>query len=325
LTILPKYLKKEQKMNRREFTRSTAAATALLAASPVVRFNHSIRRQAGIPLGAPVFEPFEDPEGWIRALGKLGYRAAYAPVTINDDEATIRAYASAARKYGIIISEVGAWNNPISPDETQRKEAFEKCVKSLQLAEQLGANCCVNVSGSRNREYWAGPHHENLTPETFDMIVEVTRRIIDEVKPVHTFFTLEAMPWAFPYSADSYLELLSAMDRDRFAVHLDPMNMITSPAIFYSNGKMIRDCFKKLGPYIRSCHAKDMTIREDIYTPHLDETRAGLGGMDYTAFLTELSKLDKIPLMIEHLKTAEEYQLAASYIRSVGAENGISM
>ncbi|MCK4853886.1 MAG: hypothetical protein KAT31_06485, partial [Bacteroidales bacterium] len=71
--------------------------------------------------------------------------------------------------------------------------------------------------------------------------------------------------------------------------------------------------------------AKDMTIREDIYTPHLDETRAGLGSMDYTAFLTELSKLDNVPLMIEHLKTADEYKLAADYIRSVAAENGISM
>ena len=68
-----------------------------------------------------------------------------------------------------------------------------------------------------------------------------------------------------------------------------------------------------------------MIIREDIYTPQLTETRAGLGSMDYTAFLTELSKLDNIPLMIEHLKTADEYKLAADYIRSVAVENGISM
>jgi len=47
--------------------------------------------------------------------------------------------------------------------------------------------------------------------------------------------------------------------------------------------------------------------------------------MDYNVFLKELSKLDNIPLMIEHLKTAEEYKLAAEYIRSVATENGISM
>jgi sugar phosphate isomerase/epimerase len=313
------------KMNRREFTKTTASATALLAVSPVVTTNLKNKRAPSIPLGAPIFEKYEDPEGWVNALNKHGYRAAYSPVNIDDDETTVKAYASAARKAGIIIAEVGAWSNPISPDANQRKEASEKCIRSLHLADQLGANCCVNVSGSRNREYWAGPHMENLTRETFDMVVEVTRKIIDEVKPGHTFFVLEPMPWAYPYSADTYLDLLGAIDRDRFAVHLDPMNMITSPEIFFNNGEMIRDCFKKLGPYIKSCHAKDMTIREDIYTPHLDETRAGLGSMDYTAFLTELSKLDNVPLMIEHLRTAEEYQLAAGYIRSVATRNGISM
>ena len=312
-------------MNRRDFTKMSAAAAAFIAVSPVHGLNSKKANPAKIPLGGPVFEKYEDPEGWIYALNRLGYRAAYTPVNIDDDAATVQAFAKAANKYGIIIAEVGAWSNPISPDETQRKEALEKCIRSLQLADQLGANCCVNVSGSRNKEHWAGPHKDNLSSETFDMVVESTRKIIDEVKPRQTYFVLEPMPWAFPYSADSYLKLLKAIDRDRFGVHLDPMNMITSPEIFFNNGEMIRDCFRKLGPFIRSCHAKDMTIREDIYTPHLDETRAGLGSMDYTAFLTELSKLDNVPMMIEHLKTADEYKLAADYIRSVAAGIGISM
>jgi sugar phosphate isomerase/epimerase len=297
----------------------------MLAASPVTGLHHKSGNQASIPLGAPVFEPYADPDGWIRALGKLGYRAAYSPVSIDDNEATVKAYAKAAREAGIIIAEVGAWSNPISPDPAQAKAAFDKCVRSLHLADQLGANCCVNVSGSRNLEHWAGPHMENLTRETFDRVVEVTRRIIDEVKPTQTYFVLEPMPWAYPFSADSYLELLKAIDRESFAVHLDPMNMITSPEIFFNNGDMIRDCFRKLGPFIRSCHAKDIILREDIYTPHLTETRAGLGKMDYSAFLTELSKLDNIPLMIEHLKTAEEYKLAADYIRSIAASHGINL
>ena len=312
-------------MNRRDFTRTTAAATAFVVVSPVGGPVARNSQKLQIPLGAPVFEKYEDPEGWIEALNRLGYRAAYTPVSIKDDEATVKAYAEAAAKSGIIISEVGAWSNPISPDTAQRNEAFEKCVQSLHLADQLGANCCVNVSGSRNKEHWAGPHRDNLNRETFEMVVEVTRKIIDEVKPTRTYFTLEAMPWSFPHTADAYLKLVEAIDRDRFAVHLDPMNMITSPEIFFNNGEMIRDCFRKLGPKIRSCHAKDMIIREDIYTPHLTETRAGLGSMDYRAFLTELSKLDNIPLMIEHLKTADEYKLAADHIRSVAAENGIRM
>jgi sugar phosphate isomerase/epimerase len=167
-------------------------------------------------------------------------------------------------------------------------------------------------------KHWAGPHKDNLTDATFDLIVETTRKIIDAVKAKHTYFTLECMPWAYPDSADSYLKLIKAIDRKQFGVHLDPMNLITSPQIYYRNGEMIRDCFRKLGPQIKSCHAKDITLREDNYMPQLDEIVAGKGNLDYSVFLTELAKLKDVPLMMEHLNTADEYAEAAKYIRSVG-------
>ncbi len=274
--------------------------------------------QSKIRLGGPVFEKYGNPEEWIAALKKLGYRAAYCPVSIGSDYATIYDYRTAAAKSDIVIAEVGAWSNPIDPDQEKAEKAIQKCKDSLALADEIGANCCVNVSGSRNPKHWAGPHKDNLTEATFDRIVETTRKIIDTVKPAHTFYTLEAMPWAFPDSADSYLRLIKAIDRKQFGVHLDPMNLITSPQIYYRNGEMIRDCFHKLGPHIRSCHAKDITLREDNAVPQLDEILAGKGTLDYPAFLTELAKLNGIPLMMEHLNTAEEYKMAAEYIRSVG-------
>ncbi len=110
-----------------------------------------------------------------------------------------------------------------------------------------------------------------MTEAVFDQVVEVTRKIIDAVKPTRTFFALEAMPWAFPYSSDTYLQLLKAIDRERFGVHLDPVNMITSPQDYYRNGALIKEMFAKLGPHIKSCHAKDITLREDNYIPQLDE------------------------------------------------------
>ncbi|MHC4682667.1 MAG: sugar phosphate isomerase/epimerase family protein [Planctomycetota bacterium] len=219
----------------------------------------------------------------------------------------------------IIIAEVGAWSNPISPDEKTRRAALEKCRRQLALADRIGARCCVNISGSRG-ERWDGPSPKNFTDETFDIIVATTRAIIDEVKPTRTYFTLETMPWAYPDSADSYVALLKAIDRKRFAVHLDPVNLVCSPQ---RSGALIRECFEKLGPYIKSCHAKDILLQTKL-TTHLDEIRPGLGGLDYAVFLTELSKLPDTPLMLEHLKGAEEYRLAADYVRGVAKKVGLS-
>jgi sugar phosphate isomerase/epimerase len=267
-------------------------------------------------LGGPVFQPFTDPDGWLVALRQAGYGAAYCPVNPDANQADIQAYATAAQKANIIMAEVGAWSNPLSPDDQERRAALAKCQAGLALADEIGARCCVNIAGSRGQP-WDGHHPDNLTAATFDLIVESVRAIIDAVQPRRTFYTLEPMPWMYPDSADSYLALIKAINRDRFAVHLDLVNLIGSPQRYYGQADFIRDCFAKLGPYIKSCHAKDIILAQKL-TVHLDEVRPGLGQFDYSTFLRELNQLDPdTPLMLEHLPTVAEYTQAAAHIRAV--------
>jgi sugar phosphate isomerase/epimerase len=273
-------------------------------------------------LGGPLFDSCPDPDRWISALQREGYSAAYSPVAADAPDDIVRAYARAAQKTNIVIAEVGAWSNPLSHNEQERREAVAKCQQALALAHRIGARCCVNISGSRG-EQWDGPHPENLTDETFDLIVESVRTIIDAVEPARTFYTLETMPWMYPDSAESYLRLMRAVDRRQFGVHFDPVNLICSPQRYFNSGAIISEFCAALGPHIRSCHAKDIALSGRL-TVHLDEVRPGLGGLDYAAFLRELDRLDpNTPLMIEHLSSREEYALAAAHIRSVAAGVGV--
>jgi sugar phosphate isomerase/epimerase len=195
-----------------------------------------------------------------------------------------------------------------------------KCQEHLAWAERIGARCCVNIAGSRHPAQWDGPHPDNFSRETFDLIVETTRKIIDAVRPKRTFYTLETMPWIFPSSPDEYLDLIKAVDRPGFAVHLDPVNMITSPARAYRTGDFIRECFAKLGPHIKSCHAKDIVLRENL-TVHLDECRPGTGLLDYPAFIREVARLHPDTTVgLEHLPHAE-YAVAAQFIRTIQQQN----
>jgi sugar phosphate isomerase/epimerase len=311
-----------KKISRREFTRLSVTGAA--AAVTINNFGMSSTFYNGpncVRLGGPIWEKFDSPEAWVRAHRMKAYSAAYCPVSPGTDEVTVKAYEKAAKEANLLISEVGAWSNPISSNEKERKDAINKCKESLALADLIGAGCCVNISGSRG-EQWDGPDAKNLTRETFDMIVQVTREIIDDVKPLRTFYTIETMPWAYPDSPDSYLDLIKAIDRKSLGVHLDPVNMINSPQRYYSNGAFIRECFTKLGPYLKNCHAKDIRL-EGKLTVHLNETIPGTGGLDYAVFLTELSRLKDVPLMLEHLETMEEYDLAAANVRKMGEYAGI--
>jgi sugar phosphate isomerase/epimerase len=212
--------------------------------------------------------------------------------------------------------------NPLSRDDAVRAAGIARCQTQLALADRVNARCCVNISGSF-ADTWDGPHPDSLTADTFALIVDSVREIVDAVAPQRTYYAIEPMPFLLPDSPDSYLALLEAIDRERFAVHLDPVNMINTPAKLYDNAGFIRECFDKLGPHVRAVHAKDMTILRDL-TLSMPERRPGLGDIDFHSFITQMQRLDPdTPFLVEHLDTDEEYVAAVAHVRAVADELGV--
>ncbi|MGC9360757.1 MAG: sugar phosphate isomerase/epimerase family protein [Anaerolineae bacterium] len=267
-------------------------------------------------LGGPVWPEEPTPDAWVVALQREGYTAAYWPTAHDAPSDEIRAYRQAADTHGIVIAEVGAWSNPLSPNAELARQAIDQCKRQLELAERAGARCCVNIAGSRSSQ-WDGPHPDNLTDATFERIVETVQEIIDAVGPSETTYALETMPWAYPDSPESYQALIEAIDRPQFAVHLDPVNLVNSPSRYFRNGELIDRCFDLLGDRIRSCHAKDIRLAERL-TVHLDEVAPGQGALDYRTYLTRLDACDPdTPLMLEHLAEPDQYRAAAAHIRQI--------
>ena len=276
-----------------------------------------------IRLGGPIFLRSEDPAELAREHRRLGYSAAYCPNAELTDTARIREIERAFAAENVVIAEVGAWKNMLDPDPTKRKANLDYVTARCALAEAVGARCCVDIAGSYNAEIWYGMHPKNLSREFFDATVENCRRVIDAVRPKRTRFTIEMMPWNLPDGPDAYVELIRAVARPAFAVHLDVCNVINSPKRFYESGVVIRECFRKLGPSIASCHAKDLQWVPE-YNVHFAEVVPGRGQVDYRAYLTELARLPHdAPLMLEHLKSAAEYDEGRAWIRKVGADSGV--
>jgi sugar phosphate isomerase/epimerase len=312
-------------ITRRSFMKLGAMSAAYLAASSKGVYSMTNKSNGSIRLGGPVFKDVEnDPAAWVQAHKEWGYSAAWCPVEADAPEELIKSFMSEAAKNKLIIAEVGVWNNPISPNDEERKKAIEYCCTQLDLADRIGANCCVNIAGSRNPDQWDAPHKDNLSQDTFDLIVEVTRQIIDTVKPKRTYWTLETMPYVFPHSVDSYAKLLEVIERDRFAVHFDPVNLMNSVENYFNNGAMIKEAFKRFGKYIKSCHGKDTILLNEL-TFHTNEIQPGLGNLDYGVYLKELSKLDNVPLMLEHMEEPEEYKAAGKYVREVAEKRNLDI
>ncbi|NHN28972.1 sugar phosphate isomerase/epimerase family protein [Paenibacillus agricola] len=276
-----------------------------------------------IRLGGNLQGSTDDPEEIADAHKAYGYSAAYCPeVTLAQPE-RIRQIRKAFAKQDVVIAEVGAWCNMVDADLAQRSSNQAYVIERLALAEEVGAFCCIDYIGSvlPNSKY--GPHPYNLSTEGFELCVETVRTIIDAVKPKTAKFCLEFMQWVLPDSPEACLELIKAVDRPAFAAHLDPVNIIVSPRQYFNNGELIKRCFELLGPYIVSCHAKDIVLRDQLAL-HFDESIPGQGQLDYRTYLCELAKLPgEVPLMLEHLQTQEQYTQARDYLFSVGKENGL--
>ena len=230
-------------------------------------------------IGANIDLHPESPADWIRMLRSIRARAAVSPIDCAADAAARRAYARAARENDIVIAEVGVWNNPMDPDGAARAAAVRRAQRQLELAEELGANCCVIIAGARG-SVWNGCYPGNRGGEAWDMAVNTVREIIDAVRPRRTFYTLEPVGWMIPASPEEYLRLIRDVDRPAFAVHMDFTNMIIGVDHYLDRAERFRHMFRLLGPYVKSVHAKDIRLEND--TPcRILEVPPGRGEVDF--------------------------------------------
>ena len=287
-----------------------------------------------VRLGGPISYD-GDPEAYARAHVEFGYRAAYMPSVRIEDREEVAAIARAMDGADVSLAEAGAWRNLIAHDDMQRRANLDFAVHQLALADEMGVRCCVAYHGtvghpgdswrlSDNYDY--GPHPDNQSEAGFQRAVDTARYVIDMVKPRRTKFSLEMVPWLVTDTPENYLRLLEAIDRPQFGAHIDAVNMVISPRRYFNSGRMIRDAFALLGPWIVSCHAKDIVMQggPGNISFHMNEVVPGEGNLDYRAYLTEIERLGRdVPLMLEHFDAAG-YRRGLAHIRKVAAEIAVA-
>ncbi len=275
-------------------------------------------------IGVNGYMKYKNADEWIGLIKELEVSTVTAPMKYSDSPEVKKSYMDYIRKHNLVIGEVGIWKNPLSPDANERKEALRYSKEQLSLAEEVKANCCVNIVGAAGSN-WMGYYPENYSEDTYALIIDTVREIIDEVKPKNTFYTIEPMQWMHPDSPDGYLKLIQDVDRKELAVHLDYANMINGIERYHNRREFIKECYRKLGPYIKSIHAKDLHLGEESPCSIL-EVCPGAGEIDFAQVMRLSNKLGPdIPVFVEHLSSFEEYKAAVGHLRTIGKKNNIDI
>jgi sugar phosphate isomerase/epimerase len=261
-----------------------------------------------------------------RAHTAFGYGAAYVPAALRpEDSKRLADWEAAFAAEDVVLAEVGIWRNIVTPDDAERKANIAFASEKLAVADAVGAGTAVTYPGSlkAGAKYFESVP-TNFEAEGFEATVDACREIIDLVKPGRAKFSLEMMQFSVPDSVDNYLELIRAVDRPAFGAHLDPVNLIMTPRTYWQNGALIRECFDKVGPWLVSCHAKDVVNVHHSAAIEFAECPIGEGVLDYAVYLTELSRMTRqVPLMLEHLE-GSQYADARDRIFAVGDRIGVA-
>lgn len=251
-----------------------------------------------------------DPKLWASTMVNVGCKSVVFPVDCNCSDDVIDGYVKAAKENDLTIAEVGIWRNALTSEEN-----FDYSVRQLKLADRIGAKCCVNVAGSLGPR-WDGGYKENYSKEAWDRTVKMIQDVIDQADPKNTYFTIESMPWMIPSSPEEYLNLMEAVNRDRFSVHLDIINMINSAERYFMHEDFLKHTFDLLGPQIKSCHMKDIKLLDD-YTFQLRECGCGEGVFSLELYRDLVDAINPdMPMIIEHLGSDEAYFESMKYVKN---------
>ena len=219
----------------------------------------------------------DSPEEWAENHVKLGLRCVNFPLNCNDPEDKIIAYRDAAKASDLLIAEVGIWRNALAADSAERRKNMDYCIGQLRLADFLGARCAVNVAGAFGPR-WDGHYKENFSETAWKETVRMVQEIIDAADVKNTYF---------------------------------------SAGRYFNPEEFIDEVTWKLGNKIRSCHIKDVHLKEE-YTFQLEECAPGKGEFPLRYYAQKMSSIDPdMPVILEHLNTDEEYIKYTGYLKEV--------
>lgn len=253
---------------------------------------------------------------WAKHHAELGLKSVVFPLNCEAPDSLVDEFVAKAKENDLLIAEVGIWRNALSSDPEERRKNLEYSINQLRLADRIGARCCVNVAGSKGSR-WDGGYRENFSEDVFKETVRMIQTVIDEAAPKHTYFTIESMPWMIPTGPEEYLRLMDAVNRDRFSVHLDIINMINSAERYFFSEEFLNRTFELLGSSIKSCHLKDIRLL-DGYTFQLLECACGEGTFNIKAYERLASQVDPdMPMIIEHLASDEEYRESVAFVKKL--------
>jgi sugar phosphate isomerase/epimerase len=215
----------------------------------------------------------------------------------------------------------GYWQNMVTPDETQRKEAVRTVQAALRLAGWMGARGIDTGPGSMNPDGPWFPHPDNWSASAQRQLVKTLKECSQAAEAAGVYLSLESHQLVTLKTPEITRAVLDEVDSPWVRCDYDSANWITLETIFDTTSALNHH-FDLLGKHIVSCHAKDIWI-ENRLALHLQDGCPGKGLMDFKTLFRRMEALSPDhPVIVEGART-EELPFVSQLFHTTARELGI--
>lgn len=233
---------------------------------------------------------------------------AYAPGAMSVERAA--AVCKRFRDAGKRIPLIGAYFNPVHPDEQKIKNGIDVFRDYLGLAKTLGCDTVGSETGSYNGDKWTY-HPKNRTDEALGRVISVFSELCDYAKDCGTYVGMEGAFGHVCYDVKTLDRAVKAIGRDNIKIIFDLYNYLDASNIdkMYD---ILDEGLDAFGDSICVFHIKDCVVAED---GSLKQCGVGKGIFDYSRILPRIKNVCPDAELVFEGTTGEDIPYAIRHIK----------
>jgi sugar phosphate isomerase/epimerase len=217
----------------------------------------------------------------------------------------------ALRVGAVEVPLIGAYFNPVHPNEEKISKGIAVFKDYLDVASELGCDTVGSETGSYNGDPWIY-HPMNHSVEALDRVVETFSSLADHAATRGLYIGMEGAFGHVCHTPERLAEAVRRIGRDNVRIIFDLYNYLD-----ISNVESAYDILDRgldiFGDNILLFHVKDFVIDGD----KLKQCGVGRGLLDYNRILSKIYSKNPDAILVLEGTTGEDIGYAVSYLRKI--------
>ncbi|MGN1341131.1 MAG: sugar phosphate isomerase/epimerase family protein [Oscillospiraceae bacterium] len=232
---------------------------------------------------------------------------AYTPGSITTERA--EAFSSVFKSAGKTVPLIGAYFNPVHPNEEKIANGKAVFKDYLSHCHELGCDVVGSETGSFNGDKWTY-HPQNRTEEALNRVIDTFAELADYAKSNNAFIGMEGAFGHVCWNVSTLDRAVRAIGRDNIRIIFDLYNYldISNVERMYD---ILTEGLQAFGDRIQVFHIKDCVVADGA----LKQVGVGKGMFDYSRIIPEIRKVCPDANLVFEGTTGEDIPGAVSHIR----------